>query len=84
MPAKMFFGRSAVAKKKDVSMADAANALRGYARQGANVNPQSDEHKKAYIALRDTHARCGPEQFVSYLESIKTKVSQGSRARQEF
>ena len=84
MPAKLFFGRSAVAKKKDVSMADAANALRGYARQGANVHPQSEEQRKAYIALRDTHPRCTADQFMKYLESLKTKVSQGSRARQEF
>ena len=57
MPAKVF-GRSVVAKKKEVSMASAANALREYARQGANVDPKSDEHKRAYIALRDSHARC--------------------------
>ena len=84
MPANVF-GRSAVAKrKKDVSMFDAANALREYARQGADVDPKSDEHRRAYIALRDTHARCSSEQFAKYLESVKTKVSQGAISRQEY
>ena len=68
----------------EVSMLDAANALRGYARGGANVDPTSQEQKRAYIALRDTHSRCTATQFVKYLESIKTKVSQGAKTKQVF
>ena len=63
-------------------MKDAANALRKYKRDGANdINPEREEHKDAYIALRDTKSRCTALEFEEYLASLKNVVTQGATAK---
>ena len=76
---------AAAQKHEGITTASAATSLRRFKRQMIpGINPECQTQLRAYITLRETHARVNPQQFLNYLKSLSTSVSTGAETYQDF